>query len=113
MSAARGSSMSGCSRDATKAMISLASRKILVVEDEALIRLDMQGILTELGATVLEAESVRRARTIVLETTVDAAILDIIMPDGDTYPLAREFMILSAVGNREWAVGCGRNATRP
>src|SRR6478752_4896198 len=73
-------------------MISLASRKILVVEDEPLIRLDMLGILVGLGATVLEAETVRRARAIVLETTVDAAILDIIMPDGDTYPLAREFL---------------------
>jgi|SRR6185295_4669775 len=74
-------------------MIPLASRKILVVEDEPLIRLDLQDILTELGATVLEAETVRRARAIVLETAVDAAILDVIMPDGDTYPLAREFLM--------------------
>jgi len=73
-------------------MISLTAVTILVVEDEALIRLDLQVILAAFGATVVEAESVAQARDLVGRMMMQAAVLDVLVPDGDTFGLARELL---------------------
>jgi DNA-binding response OmpR family regulator len=75
-----------------KTMVSLAAATILVVEDEALIRLDLQAILAAFGATVVEAESIARARALVARTIPQAAVLDSLVPDGDTFGLARDLL---------------------
>ena len=66
-------------------------RRILVVEDEALILLDVEQTLAEAGAeTVLSAVTTDDALAIIEAATLDAAVLDLHLGrDGWTYEIAR------------------------
>ncbi len=59
--------------------------RILIIEDEALVAMELRFVLEDLGhevvATVAEAASARR---IVRETDVDLALVDIHLSDGPT-----------------------------
>ena len=69
----------------------LAGKAILVVEDEFLIRLDLQLLLEMEGADVVTASSVQEGLRIVDDTPdLSAALLDVRLPDGDIYPVARK-----------------------
>jgi DNA-binding response OmpR family regulator len=58
--------------------IDLAGRNVLVVEDEALVSLMLEDILTELGVKVVgPAPSIERALVLAREAALDAAILDV------------------------------------
>ncbi len=71
-------------------MISLQSLSVLVVEDEPLIGLDIEGILHAEGVTTHGAETLERARELIAVHRPDAAVLDALLPDGDSFTLARE-----------------------
>lgn len=67
--------------------------RILVVEDDALIALSMEDILTEAGHTVVGlASSKLRAAHLVQQTHPDLALIDLRLSDGMTgLDLARDF----------------------
>ena len=92
--------------------------KILIAEDETIIRMDLRGVLEEAGYTVAEArdgsEAVARAR----EWMPDLALLDVKMPILDGIEAARRItaaqplpiVLLTAYADRDLvarAVGAG------
>lgn len=67
----------------------LAGRRILVVEDEALIALWIAEILEGSGALVIgPVGSAAEALALLKRESVDGAVLDYKMPDGTTEPVA-------------------------
>jgi len=68
----------------------LENRRILVVEDDPIIALDLQSILEAAGATVVgPAREVSEAISFIEGSKVSAAVLDYRLQVGDTLPLAR------------------------
>ena len=64
--------------------------KIVIADDESVIRMDLKEILQEAGhAVVGETANGRRAVAIVRETSPDLVIMDIKMPDMDGVEAAR------------------------
>jgi DNA-binding response OmpR family regulator len=66
----------------------LAGRRVLIVEDEFLIALEIEITLEEVGAKPVLAGSIAQAEA-ALEGKIDAAVLDVRLPDGDSVPIAR------------------------
>ena len=59
--------------------------RILIVEDEALVAMELRFVLEDLGHHVVgTAADARTARNIVRETEVDLALVDIHLSDGPT-----------------------------
>ena len=69
---------------------SLAGRRILVVEDEYLIAMEVKRWLQEAGSEVIgPVPSVDQALDLIEDDGLDAAVLDINLGNGDTaYPIA-------------------------
>jgi CheY-like chemotaxis protein len=62
---------------------------VLVVEDEAIIALDLQGILTCAGYRVIgPVASIAEALPVLIDRRLDAAILDINLGSHTVYPVA-------------------------
>lgn len=70
----------------------MSGERILVVDDEKLIRQYIEALLTAEGYEVVLAENVATARSTFAETAPDAAILDLKLPDGDGMTLLKEFL---------------------
>ena len=68
---------------------SLSGLSVLVVEDEFLILLDLESILENAGAEVTTATSLAEAFDL-LAARYDVAVLDVRLPDGEVYPVARQ-----------------------
>ncbi len=66
----------------------LRGASILLVEDDAIIALDMAGLLEEAGAVVIGPFARARDAVGALEAGPDAALLDIEIADGTVFPLA-------------------------
>jgi DNA-binding response OmpR family regulator len=61
------------------------SAHILIVEDEALVAMELRFVLEDLGYEVVgTAADARTARNVVRETEVDLALVDIHLSDGPT-----------------------------
>jgi CheY-like chemotaxis protein len=76
--------------------LDLLGIKVLVVEDEAFIAVDLEGMLRELGCDVLPlAPSVAEALAILRTERPDAALLDVRLADGEVTPVAAA---LAAIG---------------
>ncbi|MBU1538310.1 MAG: response regulator [Alphaproteobacteria bacterium] len=61
------------------------SARILVIEDEALVAMELRFVLEDLGHEVVgTAADARTARQLVQETEVDLALVDIHLSDGPT-----------------------------
>jgi CheY-like chemotaxis protein len=96
---------------ATGSATGLSGRRILVVEDEFLIALDVQDALMELGCTVIgPAATAEQALQIIADTPPDAAVLDVRLANGDTSPIARSlherrvpFVVLTGYERRQVA----------
>jgi CheY-like chemotaxis protein len=74
---------------AVTGMGTLSGRRILVVEDEALIALDLQGMLDQRGATVVgPAATVSEALKTITENQIDCALLDLKLGDETADPVA-------------------------
>jgi response regulator NasT len=71
----------------------MSSRRVVLAEDEALIRLDLKETLEEEGYEVVgEAGDGAQALTLIRESRPDVAILDVMMPTLDGLSVAREIM---------------------
>lgn len=57
-------------------------KKILIVDDEQLIRWSLKQELTKVGFNILEAETLKQAGTIIQDSEPDIMILDQMLPDG-------------------------------
>ena len=62
---------------------SLAGRTILIVEDEPLIAMDIATAFEKVGAVVVSAASFDRAKHLVEQDGLSAAVLDFALKDGD------------------------------
>ena len=69
----------------------------LILEDEPLIRVDIEEIAREAGCATIAVETLEKARAALAETRPDGAILDALLPDGDTFTLARELLAADIV----------------
>jgi two-component system response regulator PilR (NtrC family) len=65
-------------------------RRVLVVDDEPLIRWAASSTLAAAGFTVVEAADVAAARVVAGAAPLDLALLDFRLPDGDGVSLMRE-----------------------
>ena len=63
--------------------------RILVVDDEEMLRQMVRDILEKEGYTVLTAASCAQALETCRRETVDAVLLDVMLPDGDGFSLLR------------------------
>ncbi|EQB17794.1 response regulator [Novosphingobium lindaniclasticum] len=72
--------------------MTLSHRRILVVEDEYMLAMDLRRDLEDAGAEVIGPEpSVARALSrIPSETKIDAAVLDVNLGDEEAFPVADE-----------------------
>ena len=69
----------------------LAGCRILVVEDEALVAMDLEMTLTEAGATVIgPCFRLSRATEAIRSEAIDAALLDIRLGSEESFPIADE-----------------------
>ncbi len=88
----------------------LANRRILVVEDEVLIAMQIEEILLDLGCVVVGAVGrLDAALELAADQALDAAILDVNILGGPVYPVAERlsargipFMLASGYSN--WAL---------
>jgi two-component system, OmpR family, KDP operon response regulator KdpE len=84
-------------------------RRILACDDEPQILRALKVILRDAGYEVLTAGDMEEALDVVALSPVDAAILDLLLPDGDGIELCRRLrewsdmpiVVLSAVGDEE------------
>ena len=67
----------------------LRGLRILLVEDDPLIRLDLEASLSELGAVVTAAADVRKALTAIETSTLDFAVLDFELGAETSEPIAQ------------------------
>lgn len=95
-----------------------ASKNILVIEDEAVIAMDMESTLTELGHTVTLAMDADEARQAVQAGGIDLAVVDFHLKDGTSQQLVSElraaqiaFVICSGSAAFEELGEMFRNAT--
>jgi DNA-binding response OmpR family regulator len=65
-----------------------------VVEDEPLIALDIEDALNAAGASVTVARSLDEARLRLADMAPDLVLLDVVLPDGRSFDLARELLAL-------------------
>ncbi len=91
-------------------MDGLANRRILVVEDEVLIAMQIEEILLDLGCVVVGAVGrLDAAMRLADDQTLDAAILDVNIHGGLVYPVAdrlsaRGIPFMFASGYSNWAL---------
>ena len=68
----------------------LLGRRVLVVEDEALVAMDLQFAFEDAGAQVLgPAMSLSEALTVAEQAEIDCALLDVDIAGQDVYPVAQ------------------------
>ncbi|MEM7343930.1 MAG: response regulator [Chloroflexota bacterium] len=87
----------------------IQGKKILVVDDDRLMRLLVKQIFFKAGGEVFTASNGIEAITLFQTHTPDLVILDIMMPDMDGWETCRQIrsrsdvpiIILTALGNRE------------
>ena len=89
---------------------SLAGCRVLVVEDETLIAVEIEETLRELGCVVVGAVGkLDAALRLAAEEALDAAILDVAIRGGHVFPvaerlLARGVPFVLASGYGDWAL---------
>jgi DNA-binding response OmpR family regulator len=76
----------------------LSGRRVLLVEDEALVSLMLEDVLESAGAVVIgPASTVKAALDLLGEEAIDCAVLDVKLQDGVSVPVAEA---LAALGIR-------------
>src|ERR1019366_3400971 len=72
----------------------MARSRILLVDDDPVVRFAVRDFLESQGLQVTEAESVQKAEEKLRGATPDAAIVDFSLPDGDGLELLQHFKSL-------------------
>lgn len=93
-------------------MSAVSSRRVLACDDEPQILRGLKVILRDEGYSVVTAGNMAEALDAVAVSRVDAAIVDVVLPDGDGIELCRRFrewtdmpiIVLSAIGEEEQKV---------
>lgn len=67
----------------------LSGNRVILVEDDFLIQMDLALTLEAAGVQVVTASTLSEGLELV-DASFDAAILDIRLPDGEVYPIAEE-----------------------
>ncbi len=67
----------------------MPERRVIIVDDEADVRLPLRRYLLGKGYSVVEADSVASLRTALRDESVDAAVVDFSLPDGDGLDVLR------------------------
>jgi DNA-binding NtrC family response regulator len=97
----------------------LSGTRVLLVEDEAIIALDLADTFESAGANVIgPAASVREALSLIDEETVDTALLDFNVADGEITPvldllIARGVPVAIYTGRGIPAALCARHPNLP
>ena len=74
-------------------MLALEGVRVLVVEDDTFILMDLESLLTEAGAEIVGlCRSVEEALPVVEREELDVAILDFGLGDGTAAPIARSLL---------------------
>lgn len=88
----------------------IAGRRVLVVEDETLIALNIEAVLEALGCKIVgPVSTLEAALGLAADAALDAAILDVTVRGGKIYPvaeqlLARNIPFVLASGYGDWAL---------
>jgi DNA-binding response OmpR family regulator len=97
----------------------IAGRRILVVEDETLIAMEIEATLEALGCDIVgPVGTLETALQLAREMTLDAAILDVTIRGGKSYSVANELLsrdipFALANGYGDWALpGAMRDCPR-
>jgi DNA-binding NtrC family response regulator len=99
--------------DTTEASMRVARNRILLVDDDAVVRRSISHYLEQRGMQVCEAECVQTARDRFARFAPDVAVVDISLPDGDGLQLLEQFkstdpqvpvIVLTGEGSIESAV---------
>jgi CheY-like chemotaxis protein len=87
-------------------MLVLSNRRILVVEDEMLLMMMIEDVLTDAGCTLLTASRIPQAMILAETETIDCAILDVSVAGKTINPVADiltrrdiPFILSSGYGN--------------
>lgn len=93
-------------------MASLSGKRVLVLEDEALIAAMVEDMLTDLGVAVVgPAATIERALSLANNEDLDAALLDVNIRSARAYPVAA---VLNARGIPVvFATGYGKSGVEP
>jgi CheY-like chemotaxis protein len=70
------------------AWTSLEGLRVLVIEDEALIGLDLEQMLEDLGCDVVRRSDASIDADALASLAVNAAVLDVALANGNSYPVA-------------------------
>jgi DNA-binding NtrC family response regulator len=68
--------------------LSIAGLRLLILEDEPILGLDLEDIIAEAGGTSIYAERVEEALDVIAAEALDAAILDVNVHGRTSYPVA-------------------------
>ena len=71
--------------------------RVLVVEDDPSIQTVVGYALSKAGHEVLQATTLYAARAVLASGKAEFAVLDVLLPDGDGFTLAREIRAVSAM----------------
>jgi DNA-binding response OmpR family regulator len=66
------------------------NKTILIVDDSLTVRMDLVEAFEEAGFRCLPCSTAAEARGALVETHIDLAVLDVLLPDGDGVDLLRE-----------------------
>lgn len=68
----------------------LQGQSILIVEDNALIAMNLEDLLTDAGASIASSlATLGEAREVASSATITCAVLDIMLDDEEVWPVAR------------------------
>jgi CheY-like chemotaxis protein len=71
--------------------LSSSPRRVLVVDDDDAVRVEIVAVLRDAGYTVTEATGALAAMRSVLADPLDVVVLDLVLPDGHGIEVARAF----------------------
>ena len=78
---------------ARKPVVSLAGKKVLLVEDEMVLAMMAEDTLQELGCSVVSASRVAGALALAQNQSFDVALLDVNVAGEEVYPVAAALMV--------------------
>lgn len=98
----------------------LQDKAVLLVEDEPIIAMDLAQAFERAGAATTVAATLRHALILVEDENLSAAVVDHVLPDGETSPLCKRledrsvpFVVYSGVDKVHGACARGAQVRKP